>query len=235
MIEIRPIASSSRANAYYVSDGKTPLLIECGLRFKDLQQKLNFKLSDLGGCLLSHEHKDHSRAVKSLLVAGVDCYMSAGTQAELDCENHHRAKKLIPHIPKRIGSWWVIAFPTIHDAREPLGFILMSGDEKILFATDTAYLKLRMPGCTRIMVECNYQEEILQRNIESGLITIAQRDRLLWSHFSLSNVLKMLQANDLSQLTETWLLHLSRDNSDAEEMRRAVQETTGKPVYVCHE
>lgn len=235
MIEIRPIASSSRANAYYVSDGKTPLLLECGLRFKDLQQKLNFKLSELGGCLLSHEHNDHSRAIKSILAAGVDCYMSAGTRAALDCQNHHRAKVMTPGLYETIGSWRIFAFPTIHDAQEPLGFVLRSGDEKILFATDTAYLRHRVPGCTRIMVECNYQEEILRRNVESGLVSAAQRDRLLWSHFSLSNVLKMLHANDLTKLTETWLLHLSRDNSDAEEMRRAVQETTGKPVYVCHE
>lgn len=233
MIEIRSIASSSRANAYTVTDGRTPLLIEAGVRFKELQKAMKFNLSSLAGCLVSHEHQDHARSIKDLLKAGVDCYMSPGTANALNLYAlHHRlytakAKELFT-----LDSWTILPFDTIHDAEEPMGFLLASGNEKLLFATDTAYLKYRFQGITHLMIECNYIDEVLERNVQEGLVSPAQKHRLLRSHFSLKNVADMLRANDLSKLKETWLLHLSGDNSDAERMKRVVQGITGKPVYI---
>lgn len=237
MLTVRSIASSSRGNAYLVDDGQAPLLIECGLPFKKLQEALNFRVSDLAGCLVSHEHKDHSYAVPELLRAGVRCYMSPGTAAVLGCTGNHRVHVLLPGISDFIScsSWTMYPFSAIHDAEEPLGFVLFNGEDKVLFATDTAYIRQKFPGCTHVMVECNYQAEILHHNVADGLVCAAQRDRLLWSHFSLENVLKMLRANDLSRLQAVWLMHLSRDNSNAEEMKRAVQSVAGVPVYVCDE
>ena len=45
VMQIDIYGSSSKGNAYKVSDGKTSLLIECGLTFKKLQEKSNFTLS----------------------------------------------------------------------------------------------------------------------------------------------------------------------------------------------
>lgn len=54
------LASSSKGNAYLVqSDGLAPLLIEAGIPIKQIREKLyahGVSLSDLAGCLLSHEH-----------------------------------------------------------------------------------------------------------------------------------------------------------------------------------
>lgn len=36
------LASSSRGNAYVVSDGETTLLLECGLSFRELQKRLGY-------------------------------------------------------------------------------------------------------------------------------------------------------------------------------------------------
>lgn len=62
-MDIQVLASSSKGNCYRVSNGSTPLLLECGIRFKEIQQKLNFRLSEIAGCLVSHEHQDHCKAV----------------------------------------------------------------------------------------------------------------------------------------------------------------------------
>ena len=75
MIEIVPLASGSRGNCYHISDGRTPLLLECGIPYKEIQKGLNFRMSELAGCLISHEHQDHCRAVVDMMKAGVDCYM----------------------------------------------------------------------------------------------------------------------------------------------------------------
>ena len=63
MIEIFPLASGSRGNCYRVNDGSTPLLLEAGIQLKEIQKQLNFRVSELAGCIISHEHKDHSKSV----------------------------------------------------------------------------------------------------------------------------------------------------------------------------
>jgi len=83
------------------------------------------------------------------------------------------------------------------------------------------------------MVECNYSMDILNENIRTGKIPAVMKKRLLQSHFSLDNVKGFLKANDLSQVKEIWLLHLSDSNSNTERFKREIQELTGKPVYVA--
>ena len=75
------LASSSRGNAYVVSDGETTLLLECGLSFRELQKRLGYGVADITACLVSHEHQDHAKAAAQMLKAGVPVYMSEGTAA----------------------------------------------------------------------------------------------------------------------------------------------------------
>lgn len=233
MIEITTLASGSKGNCYRVTDGSTPLLLECGVRFPEIRKWLGFRVQDLAGCLVSHEHQDHARAVGDMLHAGVDCYMSRGTQEALDVGGH-RIKVIGAREQLSVGTWRVLPFETQHDAAEPLGFLLVNeAGEKVLYATDTYYIRYRFPGLTHIMVETNYALDILDENVASGSVPKALKDRVLKSHFSLEHVKEFLAANDLSRVQEIWLLHLSDGNSDAERFKREIQELTGKVVYVA--
>lgn len=233
MIDIKTIASGSSGNAYLIDDGRSRLLLECGIRYKDIQIALNFDTKDIIGCLISHEHKDHTKGLKDVLRAGIDCYMSKGT-AEAEGIEHHRVKVIENKKQFRIGSWRVKPFDVEHDAAEPFGFLLQSDSGgKLLFATDTYYVKYRFSGLTHIMIECNFSIEILDSNIAAGYVQPFLKRRLLQSHFSLENVIEFLKANDLSNLQEVHLLHLSSGNSDEIEFKRKVQEVTGKPVYIA--
>ena len=60
------LASSSRGNAYVVSDGETTLLLECGLTFKELQKRLGYGVAGITACLVSHEHQDHAKAAAQM-------------------------------------------------------------------------------------------------------------------------------------------------------------------------
>ena len=50
------LGSSSLGNAYIVNDGKTSLLLECGLPMKEMQVKSDFRVSQVSACLISHQH-----------------------------------------------------------------------------------------------------------------------------------------------------------------------------------
>lgn len=231
-MQITPIASGSSGNAYHIQEGASQLLIECGLPIKKLREALSFNLSGIDACLVSHEHQDHAKAVPELLKAGVDVYASQGTIDALGLASHrlHGVGELERFT---IGGWAVLSFETQHDAAQPFGFVIASGSDKLLYATDTFYLRYRFEGLTHIMIECNYAADILAGNVAGGDVHPALRRRIRRSHMSLQTVKEMLQANDLSQVREIWLMHLSSGNSDERRFKAEIEETTGKPTYIC--
>jgi phosphoribosyl 1,2-cyclic phosphodiesterase len=83
------------------------------------------------------------------------------------------------------------------------------------------------------MIECNYSLDILRANVESGIVPVELKNRLLKTHMSLQTVKDFLRANDLSKVREVHLLHLSNDNSNAGRFKREIQQLTGKPVLIA--
>ncbi|MBU5213246.1 MBL fold metallo-hydrolase [Heyndrickxia oleronia] len=232
MIEIKAFGSSSAGNCYYITDGSTPLLLEAGIKFKEVQRQLNFQTADIAGCLVTHEHGDHCKAIKDVLKAGIDCYMSEGTAGAINVQ-HHRIKHVKAKEQFQIGTWTILPFDVQHDVSEPYGFLLANqAGEKLLFATDTYYIKYRFHGLTHIMVECNYSMEMLSENIASGRTPKLMKKRLIKSHMSLENFKEFLKANDLKKVQEIWMLHLSDSNSDEELFKHEIQQLTGKLVFI---
>lgn len=232
MIEIQTLATGSKGNCYYVTDGTTPILIECGISFKQIQQKLFFNTTDIAACLVTHEHMDHCKGMEGVLKAGIHCYMSPGTKEAIDIK-HHRIKTVENKKQFTIGTWTILPFDVQHDVAEPFGFLLVNqAGDKLLFATDTYYIKYKFSELTHLMVECNYCQTVLDANVESGRIHPSMRKRVMKSHFSLENVLQFLKANDLSKLQEIWLLHLSDSNSDEFLIRQEVAKATGKLIHI---
>ena len=183
--------------------------------------------------LTSTSYADHSKAVKDIMRVGIDCYMSRGTAEALGISGH-RINVIQAKQQFRIGTWTILPFETQHDAAEPLGFLLANQDgERLLYATDTYFIRYRFRGLTHIAVECNYSLDILKRNVEAGAVPKELKSRLLKSHFSLENVKRLLQANDLSKVQEIWLLHLSEQNSCEKRFKEEVQKITGKPTYIA--
>lgn len=232
MIEIKTIATGSKGNCYYLNDGSTPLLLEAGIPFKRIQEGIDFKTSSIKGVLVTHEHLDHAKAVADCLKRGMPLYMTEGTRLALKLTNPQihiiKAKQQL-----RIGTWTILPFDTQHDVAEPVGFLLQSDHGyKVLFATDTYYIKYRFSGVTHMLIECNYDMKTLLENYQQGKLHPAQYKRVLKSHFSLENVLDFLQANDLSKLEEIHLLHLSDSNSNQQRIYEAVARATGKLIFI---
>lgn len=234
MLDIKSLASGSTGNCYKVSDGKTSLLIEAGIPIKKIKQGLNYRLSEIEGVLVSHEHGDHSKAIKDVVKAGINCYMSKGTIEAVGINNH----RIIPVKTSKafkIGTWVGKGFNVEHDAKEPYGFLLWSKNtgDKLVYLTDTYYTRYKFHQLDYIMVECNYAIDILNKNVEAGLVHQTMKNRVIKSHFGLENVKDFLKSNDLSKTQEIWLLHLSDMNSHAERFKREIQELTGKLVYIA--
>lgn len=235
-MNIKPLASSSEGNAYLINDGNTTLLIECGIPFSDLQKKTGFSISNIDGCLISHSHKDHSFCVKDMVKNAVDCYMSKQTYAELNLDEDENFRYHIVESQKRfnIGTFRVMPLEMNHDVY-CLGFLIYSEvtHEKLLFATDTFFIHWRIPGLNYIMIETNYDINVLNERIMNGETDMPAKDRLVKSHMEIENAVRWLQLNDLSRVKRIYLMHLSGGSASAESFKRRVMEATGLPVTVC--
>jgi phosphoribosyl 1,2-cyclic phosphodiesterase len=233
MIDIQVLASSSSGNCYYINDGQTPLLLDCGISFKDIQRRLNFQTSSIAGVLLSHEHGDHSKACKDVLKAGLDIYSQQDTFDALGLKSH-RLRPVVAKEQFPIGTWSILPFELEHDCSN-LGFLMQSNvtGEKLLYMTDTYYCRYNFSGLNYILIECNHSYEILRANVDSGALPVAMKNRLIKSHFSLENVKEFLKSNDLSHVQAIYLIHLSDGNSHAEQFKREIMAQTGKMVIVA--
>ena len=223
-----PLASSSHGNAYLLDDGRTCLLIECGVSYKKLQKLTGFDTTGIVGCLISHEHKDHAGCYEQLLKNGVHIYTSEGTAAALGCD-------LFDILEDResvtIGTFDVLPFPTFHDAAEPFGFLIRSqaDGDKLVFATDTVNLGYQFPGANLVAIECNYDEEILalaQRMPEKV------RHRISNAHMSVLRACDWLEKLDKSMVREVYLMHLSDACSNEWKFRRLVERAVGPKIKV---
>ena len=231
MLSIAVHASGSSGNCYTVTDGRATVMLDCGLPYRRIQQLTGFQHPD--AVFVTHEHSDHIKAAKDFMKKGVDVYMSRGTMEAAGLKENHRLHILKNRQSVSIDSIIVSAFDTQHDAAEPLGFLLDDGEDRLLYATDTYYLHYKFPGLTKVMIEANYSYEILKENVENGSLPEPLEKRLKQSHFSLENLKKFFAANDLSQVKEIWLIHLSKDNADPGQFKREIEALTGRPVYVA--
>ena len=233
-MQIKVLASGSSGNAYIVSDGRTTLLLDAGIPLKAIQVGTDFTVRKIAGAFITHSHQDHSKAAKDLARYGVNIYTSRGTIEACGLTGHRlHPVKALQEIA--VGTFKVLPFDVEHDAPEPLGFLFASTatGEKLLYFTDTYFVRYRFNGLTHIMAECNYTQDGIDRSIAAGYIPVEMVPRLVKAHMSLEHLLEMLKANDLRQVRQIYLLHLSANNSEEQRMKEEVQRQTGAEVYVC--
>jgi len=228
--------SGSSGNLYMITanNGKR-LMLECGVTWAKLQKALDYDLSGIVACFVSHDHKDHCKAVKEVLQAGIDVYSSKPTFTLQQLENERRVHLVKSNDLVRLGTFEVLCFETNHDAAEPLGFVVRADNEFLLFATDTSHIKqLFGYPFSIIAIECSFDKEILERRLyadeaelkKEGLTRVNETlaKRLLTSHMEKqATICYLAKYTNLSQCTEIHLLHMSGDNIDKEKTRKEIE------------
>lgn len=239
-MRIQVIASGSSGNCYMIDDGAHKLLLDAGIPAREIRKHV--RLTDLSGALITHQHKDHCKAAADLCKVGVSVYALPDVLMAEDIAYHPYARPISPCIRDDgsiiteldVGGYQVIPFRAEHDVPN-VGYIIRSGytGETLLYYTDTMYVRYRFPIIHYMLAEANYCDDILAENVAEGIIDDALAKRIRKSHMSLESLLEMLKANDLSELKQIYLLHLSDSNSDQERIKREVQKVTGCEVYVA--
>lgn len=231
-MKLHVLGSSSSGNGYVLEGENTALVLEAGVKFSAVKKALNFNISKIVGCIVTHEHGDHSKYAKEYVDSGIDMFLSEGTKNALKFK-HHRLHSLKPIHDVLIGDFNVKPFDVKHDCAEPFGFLIQHDKMGLaVFATDTYYLPYKFPGLNHILVEVNYDEQILEANLDKGLPKVV-KDRVLESHMSLDTFKDFIRANDIKEVNNIVLLHLSDGNSNAMRFEKEIKELSGKQTYVA--
>jgi phosphoribosyl 1,2-cyclic phosphodiesterase len=220
-------ASGSQGNLVQMDN----LLIDPGLPVAKIKKALNYKLSSMVGCLVSHEHMDHAKGAAEVMRAGVDVYCGEETAHALGLTGH-RVHAVRHGQPFAVETWTVVPFDLSHDT-PCLGFLIGREGAKILFVGDTNYIRPKFgPGLTHIVMNTNYDVDILREQVDLGYINAPLAARIVKNHLSLQTAEKFMGTLDLSQCLEIHLCHRSLSHGDPESFRKRIERRTGRPVYV---
>lgn len=233
-MKLNILGSSSTGNCYILQSDTEALIIEAGVRIDKIKQGINYDLNKVAGCIVSHLHGDHAKSVSELLSAGVDVYAHKTVFDTKGIDHHHRAKVIEAGKGYLIGNFKVFSFAVSHDV-PCLGFLITHEETgSILFLTDTFTCDYKFDNLSHILIEANYADDVLNKNIESGRVPSVMRRRLLFSHMEIETTKTILLAHDLTGVNTITLIHLSSDNSSEKRFVDEIQAATGKCVRAAY-
>lgn len=233
VMKLNILGSNSAGNCYVLQNDEEALIIEAGIDFRNVKKCLGFNLRKVSGAVITHQHGDHAKFVASFVSNGVATLALEDVFSSHDIFNHPFAKTIQTGRGYKVGRFYIQAFPVKHDV--PCVGYLIRHEEfgKLLFVTDTVSLDYTFSGLTEIMIEANYADDILDARLERESITLAQRNRVIESHMSIDTAKEILKRNDLSDVNDIVLIHLSNGNSNEQRFVREVRELTGKNVIAA--
>lgn len=168
------LASGSKGNSTFVSHGETKILIDAGITEKKLVETLleiKENLSNIQGVLVTHEHIDHIRAIKSLAKKYDMVFYVHKSLAESGVfqEIEFKEGKLFTFDNSEfsVGELVIKPFETSHDAIRPVGFVVQvfGKKEKAGFVTDLGVVsetvKRELQGSKIVFIESNYDDAML--------------------------------------------------------------------------
>lgn len=228
------LASGSKGNAIYVSDGDTAILVDAGLSGIEIERRMasrNLNPADLDAIVVSHEHDDHVRGVGVLSRRyGLPVYITEKTRAAASAQLKTLKKPVAFDcgVPFEINTLKIHPFSISHDAADPAGFTIAVRQKKIGIATDlgvvTAMVRHHLQSCHALILEANHDPDMLL----SGPYPWHLKQRVHGRSGHLSNIdsRMLLEQIGHEDLEHVILAHLSEINNTpdkaAAEIRRAI-------------
>lgn len=222
-MRIEVLGSSSSGNCYIIEDKGQILILEAGVKMQQLKKALGFDFKPVVGCLVSHEHHDHSGYIFDLMRLGVKVYASETTFKGF----HHNKVVVSEKEVWKIGGYTFMPFNLEHDVPN-LGYVIKTpSGKKIMFATDTQFIMQRFKDIDVYMLECNFDLDSMRKAIKCGKLDPMILVRVAGTHMSLETLKAYLENADLSKTQQIVLVHLSENNSNQDKYVESIQEQTG--------
>lgn len=214
-MKLKVLNSGSSGNCYILENKTEALIIEAGIAFKEVKIALDFDISKIVGVIVSHIHSDHSKSVNEYEKTGIPVFKPYESEMERQV--------------RKYGEFVIKSFPLVHDV-PCFGFLIHHPEcGKVLYASDTEYIRYRFKNLNHILVEANYDRNLLADAEES----IEKRNHVLSGHMEIGTACEFLRINRNPDLRNVVLLHLSEDNADPNKFRNMATRILECPVYTA--
>ena len=223
-MKIHCIGSSSSGNSYIITSNGYNLIVELGCNFNEVLKAVDYDLTSVSGCLVSHCHSDHSAYITKALEYQIPVY---GNKEVV--EKYPYVHLLTQNYRYSIGKFKVQCIKVPHNALCYSFIIKCPSGEKILFATDLSKFNYKVSGCDVIMMEANYDEDIIYEALAKGEVVRSQSE----NHLEIKDCMEAVERCVDTNTQLIILLHLSDGYSDEKRFQKMVHEATGKRVGVA--
>jgi phosphoribosyl 1,2-cyclic phosphodiesterase len=229
------LASGSKGNSVYVSDGESAVLVDAGLSGKAIEGRMRERGLDpaaLTAILVSHEHTDHVQGVGVLSRRyRLPVYLAPGTLGAVPKVGRlHETHPFECGCDFSIGGLRIHPFSISHDAADPAGFTFQCNGTKIGIATDlglaTAMVRERLKACTLLVLEANHDPDMLMDGPYPW--PLKQRIKGRSGHLSNQESKDLLGEIQHENLAHVVLAHLSETNNTPDAAYRTVASALTK-------
>lgn len=224
-MKLKCLGSGSSGNCYLLSTETETLILDCGIPIIEIKKGLNFDLSKVVGCVVTHSHKDHSLSVKDFENMGIPVFKPYENKEPINLNGWNGTIQAFDLTDKDRKFMHTNA-----DGSEcPCYGFLITHPElgRMLYITDTELVKWRFKDINHILISCNYQKKYIDDE------NLAKRNHVFRGHMELETVKEFVKANNSDSLQNIILCHLSQDNSNPEECKTEVEKVAKCPVYVA--
>ncbi len=235
MTKVCVLASGSKGNAVYVSDGETAVLFDAGMSGVEIERRFHSRGIDpesLDAIVVSHEHTDHIQGVGVMsrrFRLPVHISESTLTAAEGRLGPLHDVRHFDRGTNFRIGGLSVHPFSVSHDAVDPVGFTIHVDGTKIGIATDfgvaTQLVSHHLKGCRIMILEANHDPKMLEEGPYPW--ELKQRIRSRLGHLSNEASRDLLGEVSDGKLEHVVVAHVSETNNDPDKALSVVREAVG--------
>ncbi|MBQ6595219.1 MAG: MBL fold metallo-hydrolase [Clostridia bacterium] len=168
-----PLFSGSSGNCLYVGDQRSHILVDAGVsasRILTSLRRIGVDPKTLSALLVTHEHSDHIKGIGILSRKfDIPVYATSGTwlamEDKIGSVSAENRRVIRPEEDFYIGDIDITAFPTPHDASEPVGFSFSLGEARFCVATDIGCVKDQwmeyVIGSDAVLLESNYDPNML--------------------------------------------------------------------------
>lgn len=176
----------------------------------EVKKALNFNVMKIKAVLVSHTHGDHAKYIQEYAKAGIPVFQPYDDY----------------YMKRQYGTFKVFSFALVHDV-ECYGFWIWHTEiGKLVYASDTEYVRWRFKGVNHILCEANHSIDLADRNS-------AKYEHQIRGHMSIDTACEFLKANNNPLLMNVVLCHLSGDSSDKDLFLEKANEVVNCNIFVA--
>ena len=238
------LGSGSRGNAALIESADATVLLDCGFAARELFRRCaarNVSPREIDAVVVTHEHSDHVKATGLAALcaqSGAAVFATLGTARALGWAGDGDGpgwRRIFPGRGFSVGGLRFSPAPILHDAAEPVQFVVENGGGRAGFLTDigaeSEAVRAEFSDLDALALECNFDETRLAANPHYPA-HVKRRIRGDLGHFSNAAAAALLSRIAGRRLKRVVAAHLSENNNTPQLAASALRAALPRKIEI---